>query len=137
MYKFAEKLTHWKFYGYHKKAFGLVFVINFIFYYSHNPKVLNNKCSDVFILILLQGSVSTLFSGSGVVKMDHKMKSVWKTECHLSAGSSWITIVVGVVMTLAAVVGVKSYKMCIKNRQKHSELCDLESESSVELQAHV
>ena len=69
--------------------------------------------------------------------MDHKMKSVWKTECHLSAGSSWITIVVGVVMTLAAVVGVKSYKMCIKNRQKHSELCDVESESSVELQAHV
>ena len=99
--------------------------------------MLNNECSDVFISILLQGSVSTLFSGSGVVKMDHKMKSVWKTECHLSAGSSWITIVVGVVMTLAGVVGVKSYKMCIKNRQKHSELCDLESESSVELQAHV
>ena len=81
--------------------------------------------------------MSTLFSSSGAVKMDHKMKSVWKTECHLSAGSSWITIVVGVVMTLAAVVGVKSYKVCIKNGQKHSELCDLESESSVELQAHV
>ena len=91
--------------------------------------------------------MSILFSSSGVIKMNHKMKSVWKTECHLSAGSSWITIVVGVVITLAAVAGVKSYKMCIKNKQKQhiisacelSELGDAESESSVaiQLQAHI